>query len=60
MIGIKSYGAYLPRYLLPRQLISEAWNFPQVPGTKAIAMADEDSLTMAVEAGLDALSGFDL
>ncbi|MFX1388109.1 MAG: OB-fold domain-containing protein [Promethearchaeota archaeon] len=58
MIGIKSYGAYLPRYLLPRDLIGKAWEFPIVPGTKAVAMADEDSLTMAVEAGLDALSGF--
>jgi len=59
LIGIKSYGAYLPRYLLPRELIGKAWEFPIVPGTKSIAMADEDSLTMAVEAGLDALSGFD-
>jgi 3-hydroxy-3-methylglutaryl CoA synthase len=59
MIGIKSYGAYLPRYLLPRDLISQAWDFPSVPGTKAIANADEDSLTMSVEAGLDCLSGID-
>ena len=59
MIGIKSYGAYLPKYLLSRQLISEAWDFPSVPGTKAIAMADEDSLTMSVEAGLDCLMGID-
>ncbi|MFX0036592.1 MAG: OB-fold domain-containing protein [Candidatus Hermodarchaeota archaeon] len=59
MIGIKSYGVYLPRYLLPRELIGKAWEFPIVPGTKSIAMADEDSLTMGVEAGLDALSGFD-
>ncbi|MFX1328084.1 MAG: OB-fold domain-containing protein [Promethearchaeota archaeon] len=59
MIGIKSYGAYLPKYLLPRELIGKAWDFPIVPGTKAVAMADEDSLTMSVEAGLDCLSGFD-
>ena len=59
MIGIKSYGAYLPKYLLSRQLISEAWDFPSVPGTKTIAMADEDSLTMSVEAGLDCLMGID-
>ena len=58
-IGIKSYGAYLPKYMLPRELIGKAWEFPVVPGTKAIAMADEDSLTMAVEAGLDCLAGFD-
>ncbi|MFX1357096.1 MAG: OB-fold domain-containing protein [Promethearchaeota archaeon] len=58
-IGIKSYGAYLPKYMLPRELIGKAWEFPVVPGTKAIAMADEDSLTMAVEAGLDCLAGID-
>ncbi|MHA1658817.1 MAG: OB-fold domain-containing protein [Promethearchaeota archaeon] len=59
MIGIKSYGAYLPRYLLPRELIAKAWDFPAVPGTKAIANFDEDSLTMAIEAGLDCLVGID-
>ena len=59
MIGIKSYGAYLPKYLMPRELIAKAWDFPAVPGTKAIARVDEDSLTMAVEAGLDCLSGID-
>ncbi len=37
MIGIKAYGAYLPKYLLPRELISQAWDFPSVPGNKAIA-----------------------
>ncbi|MFX1500291.1 MAG: OB-fold domain-containing protein [Promethearchaeota archaeon] len=59
MIGIKSYGAYLPKYLLPREFIGKAWDFPIVPGTKSVAMADEDSLTMSVEAGLDCLIGFD-
>jgi hydroxymethylglutaryl-CoA synthase len=58
-IGIKSYGAYLPKYLLPRELIGKAWDFPVVPGAKSVAMADEDSLTMGVEAGLDCLAGFD-
>ena len=59
MIGIKSYGAYLPKYLLPRELISKAWDFPSVPGTKAVCSADEDSLTMGVEAGIDCLTGID-
>ena len=58
-IGIKSYGAYLPKYLLPRELVSRAWDFPNVPGTKAFALADEDTITMSVEAGLDCLAGFD-
>jgi 3-hydroxy-3-methylglutaryl CoA synthase len=59
VIGIKAYGAYLPKYLLPRDLIGKAWEFPIVPGTKSVANGDEDSLTMAVEAGLDCLSGID-
>ncbi|MFW9875356.1 MAG: OB-fold domain-containing protein [Candidatus Thorarchaeota archaeon] len=59
MIGIKSYGAYLPKYLMPRELIAKAWDFPTVPGTKAVASIDEDSITMAVEAGLDCLNGID-
>jgi 3-hydroxy-3-methylglutaryl CoA synthase len=59
MIGIKAYGAYLPKYLLPRELISQAWDFPLVPGNKAIANVDEDTITMGVEAGLDCLAGID-
>ncbi len=59
MIGIKSYGAYLPKYLLPRELIGKAWDFPVVPGTKAVASIDEDSLTMGVEAALDCMMGLD-
>jgi hydroxymethylglutaryl-CoA synthase len=58
-IGIKSYGAYLPKYMLPRESIGKAWDFPVVPGTKAVAMEDEDSLTMSVEAGLDCLERID-
>ncbi|TFF94503.1 MAG: hydroxymethylglutaryl-CoA synthase family protein [Promethearchaeota archaeon] len=59
MIGLKSFGAYLPKYLLPRKLIGEAWDFPVIPGTKAVSSADEDSITMAVEAGIDCLVGID-
>ena len=59
MIGIKAYGAYLPKYLLGRELIAKAWDFPVVPGTKAIASADEDTITMSVEAGLDCITGID-
>jgi 3-hydroxy-3-methylglutaryl CoA synthase len=58
-VGIKSYGAYIPKYLVRREDIAKAWDFPSVPGTKAVANADEDSLTMAVEAGLDCLKGID-
>ncbi len=59
MIGIKSYGAYLPKNLLSRNLISKAWDFPAIPGSKAIAGIDEDTITMSVEAGLDCMLGID-
>ncbi|MHA1682128.1 MAG: OB-fold domain-containing protein [Promethearchaeota archaeon] len=57
--GIKSYGVYLPKYLIRRPDIAEAWDFPSIPGTKTVANADEDSLTMAVEAGIDCLKGWE-
>ena len=57
--GIKAYGAYIPKYVVGRAQIAKAWDFPSVPGTKAVANYDEDSLTMAVEAGLDCLRGTD-
>ncbi|MFX1275654.1 MAG: OB-fold domain-containing protein [Promethearchaeota archaeon] len=59
MIGIKAYGAYLPKNLLSRDLIGKAWDFPIIPGSKAVASIDEDTITMAVEAGLDCLTGID-
>ncbi|MHA2088950.1 MAG: hypothetical protein ACW972_11785, partial [Promethearchaeota archaeon] len=59
MVGIQSYGAYLPKYLLSREIIAKAWDFPSRPGNKVVASADEDSLTMAIEAGIDCLSGID-
>jgi hydroxymethylglutaryl-CoA synthase len=57
---IASYGAYVPLYRLSRQQIGDAWGIPAVPGERAVANADEDSLTMAVAAGLDCLAGMDL
>ncbi|MHA1751414.1 MAG: OB-fold domain-containing protein [Candidatus Helarchaeota archaeon] len=59
-MSIKSWGTYLPGYKLPRKKIGEAWDFPIVPGTKSVANYDEDSITMAVEAGLECLKGIDL
>ncbi|MFX1395022.1 MAG: OB-fold domain-containing protein [Promethearchaeota archaeon] len=59
MIGIKAYGAYLPKYLMPREVVAKAWDFPSMPGTKAMASIDEDSITMGIEAGLDCLNGID-
>jgi len=60
MVGIIAYGAYIPRYRISRKTISSAmgWLNPMsLPGKKAIANYDEDSLTMAVAASMDCLKG---
>ena len=60
MVGIRSYGAYIPLYRLDRSEIVKAWRSPfPVPGEKAVANYDEDSLTMAFAAGWDCLRGID-
>jgi hydroxymethylglutaryl-CoA synthase len=65
MVGICSYGGYVPRYRLDRGLIYKAmgWmnpaNIANAKGEKAVANFDEDSITMAVAAGFDALNGVD-
>jgi len=60
MVGIVSYSAYVPQYRISRKTISSAmgWlNLAALPGEKAVANYDEDSLTMAVAANLDCLKG---
>jgi hydroxymethylglutaryl-CoA synthase len=65
MAGIISFGAYIPRYRLKRTTIfgSMGWMNPAnillAQGEKAVANQDEDSLTMATEASIDCLRGFD-
>jgi len=64
MSGIVSYGAYVPKYRIDRKLIykSMGWLNPAtfMPGEKAVAQTyDEDSVTMAVAAGIDCLSGIE-
>ncbi len=59
MIGIVSFGAYIPFNRLPRSKLEDAFGNPTAPGNKAVANYDEDSLTMAVASSLDCLSGFD-
>jgi len=60
MIGIKSYGAYIPRYRMNHNTIFMSvgflGSFPR-PGENAVANHDEDALSMAVAAGTDCLSG---
>ncbi|MBW2178588.1 MAG: short-chain dehydrogenase, partial [Deltaproteobacteria bacterium] len=65
MPGICSYGGYVPRFRLNRMLVYQAmgWmnpgNIANAKGEKAVANFDEDSITMAVAAGLNALDGID-
>ena len=61
--GILAYGAYLPRRRLQRKAIAAAnsWFNPGqralAKGERAMANWDEDSITMAVEAARDCLTG---
>ena len=59
MAGIESFGAYIPIYRLSRDEIARAWGERSAGGEKSIANYDEDSLTMAVEAATDCLTGID-
>ena len=61
MAGIISYGAYIPLQRISRKTIAAAtgWSATAIgmPGEKAVANYDEDSLTMAVAAATDCLGG---
>jgi len=57
LIGIASYGAYVPLYRLSRAEIGKAWGqSAPMHGEKAVASYDEDSITMAVAAARDCLT----
>jgi 3-hydroxy-3-methylglutaryl CoA synthase len=55
MVGIKSFGAYVPFHRLSFEEIGRAWSIGSGKGERSVAAADEDSLTMAVEAALDCM-----
>jgi 3-hydroxy-3-methylglutaryl CoA synthase len=58
--GIAAWGAYLPTFRLDRKTMGTAWDTPSIPGERAVAAGDEDSLTMGVEAAVACLAGRDL
>ena len=53
MSGILGYGAYVPYYRLTRQAIGSG------KGERAVASYDEDSVSMAVEAGREVVRNLD-
>ena len=65
MIGITSYGGYIPRLRIPRMVIVQnmAWYFPVImavsQGEKSVANWDEDAVSMAVAAAWDCMTGQD-
>jgi len=65
MTGIVAYGAYIPRLRLSRLAIYQAmgWFAPALimvaQGERSMCNFDEDSLTMAVAAARDCLTGMD-
>jgi 3-hydroxy-3-methylglutaryl CoA synthase/uncharacterized OB-fold protein len=64
-VGIRSLGAYLPRLRLERSAIAVATGWAtgtrgaKPKGARSYCAWDEDSLTMAVEAARDCLTGVD-
>ena len=63
MVGITSYGAYIPWYRIDRKVIFSAMGWLNaatfMAGEKAVGNYDEDSITMAVAASMDCLNGVD-
>ncbi len=59
MVGIESFGAYVPLYRLSFEEIGKAWGVASGRGERSVAAEDEDSLTLAVAAALDCLNGSD-
>lgn len=63
MAGIVSRSGYIPQYRMARKTIQSAmgWFNPgAMPGEKAVANYDEDSITMAVAAGMECLQDTDV
>ncbi|MBW1739139.1 MAG: OB-fold domain-containing protein, partial [Deltaproteobacteria bacterium] len=65
MVGITSFGGYIPRLRLNRMSIFQnmGWFAPAIimvaQGERSFCNCDEDSMTMAVEASRDCLKGVD-
>jgi len=54
MVGVVSYGAYIPIWRMSRELMGKG-----LSGERSVAGKDEDSLTMAFAAAMDCISEID-
>lgn len=60
MVGITSYGAYVPMFRLPFGAIGAAGRKVSAgSGERSVANFDEDSVTMAIAAAMNCLEGID-
>jgi len=63
MIGIVSYGGYLPLNSIKRDIIFKSMGWlhqaTHMKGEKCVANFDEDSVTMAVASAMNCLEGYD-
>jgi len=59
VVGIVSYGVYIPIYRLSRDTIAQAWGRASLGGERSVANNDEGSITMAVGAAFECLEGID-
>lgn len=59
-VGLTSVGGYVPRYRLTGTALAQVWGGGGERGERAVANYDEDALTMACEAALNAIGGRDV
>jgi len=59
MLGIRSWGAYVPVFRLERSEIARAMGPFSIGGERSVANFDEDTITMSVEAVRNAVDGID-
>ncbi len=57
-VGLVSVAGYVPRYRLSGEVLGQVWG-TSASGERAVANYDEDALTMACEAALEAVAGRD-
>ena len=59
MVGITSYGAYIPLHRIERDAFYKEWGGMPIPGERSMATFDEDSVTIAMESAIDCMKGLD-